>query len=53
MWAGDLERDGKVDVLVDVREHESNRHYILYLSSAAKEGELVGKAAEWKIMAVE
>ncbi len=50
VWAGDLDRDGMVDILLDVREHESNRHYVLYLSGAAKEGELVGKVAEWKTM---
>lgn len=47
VWAGDLDRDGMVDILLDVPEHESNTHYVLYLSGAAKEGELVGKVAEW------
>jgi len=48
VWAGDLDRDGKIDLLFDATPHYNVTHLILYLSSSAKEGELVGKVAEWK-----
>lgn len=48
VWAGDIDRDGKVDVLLDIQDKYFVSHLALYLSSAAKEGELVGKVAEWK-----
>lgn len=44
LWAGDLDRDGKLDLLLDI----SNRYYVseiaLFLSSLAGPGELVGNA---------
>lgn len=46
-WAGDLDRDGVSDLLVDVADHYNEVHLVLFLSSIAKEGELLGKAAEW------
>jgi hypothetical protein len=48
VWAGDLDRDGKIDLLFDATYHYNVSLLVLYLSSAAKEGELVGKVAEWK-----
>lgn len=48
VWAGDLDRDGKLDLLFDATHHYNVRNLVLYLSGAAKEGELVGKVAEWK-----
>lgn len=48
VWAGDLDRDGKLDLLFDATYHYNVSLLALYLSSAAKEGELVGKVAEWK-----
>ena len=48
VWAGDIDRDGKVDVLLNITNHYVVTHLVLYLSSAAKEGELVGKVAEHK-----
>lgn len=51
LWVGDLDRDGRVDILINIPEHESNSHYVLFMSSAAKEGELVGKVAEWRTTA--
>jgi hypothetical protein len=48
VWAGDLDRDSKLDLLFDATYHYNVTHLVLYLSSAAKEGELVGKVAEWK-----
>jgi hypothetical protein len=48
VWAGDLDRDGKLDLLFDASYHYNVSLLMLYLSSAAKEGELVGRVAEWK-----
>lgn len=48
VWAGDIDRDGKVDVLLNITNHYVVSHLVLFLSSAAKEGELVGKVAEWR-----
>jgi len=47
-WAGDLDRDGKIDVLYNITDHYVVTHLVLFLSSAAKTGELVGKAGEWR-----
>ena len=45
-WAGDLDRDGRVDPLLDVGTEETGgRIYQLWLSSMAKQGDLVGLAA--------
>lgn len=47
IWAGDLDRDGRLDLLLDVQTVETGGAlYRLYLSSLAKRGELVGLAAE-------
>ncbi len=46
LWAGDLDRDGKIDLLLDVSNHYAGRHYVLYLSSEADAGELVKPVAE-------
>ncbi len=46
-WAGDLDGDGKTDLFLDISKYEINSHFVLYLSSAAKEGELVGLVGEW------
>ena len=43
LWSGDLDGDGKRDYLIDFGEKVS--HSILYLSSAAKPGELVRMVA--------
>ena len=50
VWAGDIDRDGKIDLLLDTTYHYNLTRLVLYLSSAAKEGEIVGKVAEWKTM---
>jgi len=46
LWAGDLDRDGKLDLIADITDHYNVRHIVLYLSSYADDGELVGIAAE-------
>lgn len=48
VWAGDLDRDGRVDVLLNTTDKYFVTHLVLYLSSAAKKGQLVGKVAEWR-----
>ncbi|MCB0334183.1 MAG: hypothetical protein KDD55_11825 [Bdellovibrionales bacterium] len=45
LWAGDLDRDGKLDLLIDTSNHYNVTEQTLYLSSLATKGELVGKAA--------
>lgn len=47
LWAGDLDRDGKLDLLYDLRSCYMYNEIALFLSSAAKEGELVGLVARW------
>jgi len=33
IWAGDLNGDKKIDLLLDIRNHYGVRHYALYMSS--------------------
>lgn len=47
LWAGDLDRDGKLDLLYNLRTFYMYTELALFLSSAAKEGELVGLVAHW------
>ena len=44
LWAGDLDRDGKLDLLLDISNHSNVSEVALFLSSLASTGELVGKA---------
>ena len=44
-WIGDLDGDGKTDLLINARPYPGG-WLILFLSSLAEEGELVGKAGE-------
>ncbi len=45
-FAGDLDRDGRIDLLIDMTDHYNVSAPTLFLSSQAKDGELVGAAAE-------
>jgi hypothetical protein len=45
LWAGDLDRDGKLDLLVTVSDHYNVAEQVLFLSSAAGAGGLVGEVA--------
>ena len=46
LWAGDLDHDGMLDVYADINLFEHPGHWVLFLSSAARSGQVVGKAAE-------
>jgi hypothetical protein len=46
-WAGDLDGDGKLDLLVNTTNSENSRDLTLYLSSKAKNGALAGVAAQF------
>ncbi len=45
IWAGDLDRDGKLDLYVDVTWHYNISQHTLFLSSQAGKGQLVRKVA--------
>lgn len=47
-WAGDLDGDGKMDFLFDISDHYIQTYLVLYLSSEAKEGEMVARVATWR-----
>ncbi|HUS09668.1 MAG TPA: hypothetical protein VMZ30_04305 [Pyrinomonadaceae bacterium] len=49
VWAGDLDRDGKLDLYVNVTQHYNSSERKLFLSSQASEGQLVKEAAEFAI----
>lgn len=42
LWAGDLDHDGRLDLLIDTSDHYNVAVISLFLSSRAREGELVG-----------
>jgi hypothetical protein len=44
-WAGDLDGDGRIDLLVDATSHHAGTDLRLYLSSRASNGELVREVA--------
>jgi hypothetical protein len=45
LWIGDLDGDGKPDLYVNSSWHYNVSHKVLWLSSLAKPGQLVGQAA--------
>ncbi len=47
LWAGDLDRDGKLDMLLAPRYHYNNDSTVLFLSGPAGEDELVKRVAEF------
>lgn len=51
VWAGDLDRDGRLDLLYNFSTIYTNTELALFLSSAAKEGEIVGLVARWNARA--
>lgn len=48
-WIGDLDRDGRLDVLLDAEPYPNNR-WILFLSSEAGDGEIVHQVAVLNIL---
>lgn len=48
LWAGDLDRDGRLDLLFDRSDHYKVTDRVLYLSSRAGEAELVHPAATFR-----
>ncbi|GAA4436151.1 hypothetical protein GCM10023188_28900 [Pontibacter saemangeumensis] len=48
LWAGDLDRDGIPDLLLDISNHFNISRYALYLSSMADPWKLYKKVAEFK-----
>lgn len=47
LWAGDIDRDGKLDLYVSVNQHYNVSERKLFLSSSAEEGQLVKEVAEF------
>ena len=48
IWAGDLDGDGNLDLFFDLTDHYNVRKYTLFLSTRAKEDELLSKVAEFR-----
>jgi hypothetical protein len=46
IWAGDLDRDGRVDVLADLTTDYVGHQYVLYASSLAPTGQLITEVAK-------
>ena len=46
LFAGDLDGDGKLDLVLSVPAHYENLRVVLFLSSCAQGGRQLGKAAE-------
>jgi hypothetical protein len=47
LWAGDLDRDGKLDLLMDLTNHYNMEMYTLFLSSKAGKGRLLEEVAHF------
>jgi hypothetical protein len=47
LWAGDLDRDGRIDLLIDLSNHYNISSPALFLSSPAKGDEKLRKVAEF------
>ncbi len=50
VWAGDLDRDGRLDLVVNLNRKYSVHPYRLLLSSLAAKGRLVGQAAVFELL---
>ncbi len=49
IWAGDLDRDGQLDVFMNTYHEYAAREYTLFLSSMAEMGELVKEVASYLV----
>lgn len=47
IWSGDLDGDGRIDLIIDTSEHYNVFAPMLFLSTEAGEGEIVGAAASF------
>lgn len=47
-WAGDLDRDGRLDYLLDTTDHYNVTEWTLFLSHGTGDGELVRRAAVFR-----
>lgn len=47
LWSGDLDADGRIDLIVDASDHYNVFAPTLFLTSAATDGEIVGRVAEF------
>ncbi len=50
LWAGDLDRDGKLDLIIDQADHYNVTALALYLSSKARDGALVARAGYLRVV---
>lgn len=48
IWAGDLDKDGKLDLYLDLHDHYNVMQRRLFLSSQAEEGKLVKEIANFR-----
>lgn len=48
-WAGDLDRDNKLDAIFDLSTHYASQSFVLFLSSQAESGKLVRDVAKLHI----
>jgi hypothetical protein len=47
LWAGDLDRDGKLDLLMDTSHYDNRSEWTLFLSSGVPAGDFVRKVARF------
>lgn len=48
LWAGDLDRDGKLDLFMDLTNHYNVSEYTLFLSSMSEGNNILGNAATFR-----
>lgn len=48
IWAGDIDGDGALDLIMDLSSHYNSGQITLFLSSKADEGQLLKKVSEFK-----
>lgn len=48
LWVGDLDRDGRLDLLIDISDHYNSSIPTLFLSSPAKQNKLVEPVAQFE-----
>jgi hypothetical protein len=48
LWAGDLDRDGKLDLVMDLTDHYNVSEYVLFLSSMSEGNNILRKVATFR-----